>query len=180
MSTKHLLYVALFASLIAIGAQIRLPIGPVPVTMQVPMVLLAGLMLGPKLGALSALVYMLMGLVGLPVFAGGGGIGSLVSPSFGFIVGYIPAAWLAGFGAAYKSSSARAISFALAATAVIFLFGFLYFIFIMNVVLDTPMSAVAAFKVAVLPFILKDVAVAVVTSMFARMLHTRGLHLANG
>ncbi|WP_342388603.1 biotin transporter BioY [Salinicoccus bachuensis] len=180
MSTKHLVYVALFAALIAIGAQIRLPIGPVPVTLQVPMVLLAGLLLGPKLGAMSALVYMLMGLVGLPVFAGGGGLGTVVSPTFGFILGYIPAAWLAGFGATYKSSLAGAISFALIALAVIFIAGFLYFVFIMNVVLGTPMSAVEAFKVAVLPFVLKDVVVAVLTSLFARTLHTRGFSLASG
>ena len=70
MKTKHLIYAALFAALIAVGAQIRIPIGPVPVTFQVPMVLLAGFLLGPKLAALSTTVYMLVGLVGVPVFAG--------------------------------------------------------------------------------------------------------------
>ena len=180
MSTKNLVYAALFAALIAIGAQIRLPIGPVPVTLQLPMVLLAGLLLGPKIGALSAFVYMMMGLIGLPVFAGGGGIGTVVSPTFGFIVGYIPAAWIAGFGATCNDSSARAISFALVATAVIFLSGFLYFVFIMNVVLGTPISGAEVFKAAVLPFILKDVTVAVLTSFFACTLRMLGFNPARG
>lgn len=179
MSTKHLVYVALFAALIAVGAQIRLPIGPVPVTFQVPMALLAGLLLGPKLGALSTMVYLLMGLVGLPVFAGGGGIATVFSPTFGFIIGLIPAAFFAGLGTAYRTPLFGTISFTLIALLSVFLIGFLYFVFIMNNVLGTPMSAVDAFKVAVLPFILKDIVVAVLTSLFARTLHARGLNLAS-
>ncbi|MFC3420200.1 biotin transporter BioY [Salinicoccus hispanicus] len=179
MSTKHLVYIALFAALIAVGAQIRLPIGPVPVTFQVPMALLAGLLLGPKLGAMSALVYLLMGLVGLPVFAGGGGLATVVSPTFGFIIGLIPAAFFAGLGTAYRTPLAGTVSFTLIALFAVFLIGFLYFIFIMNSVIGTPVSAVEAFKVAVLPFIVKDIVVAVLTSLFARTLHARGLDLAS-
>ncbi|GAB3064828.1 biotin transporter BioY [Salinicoccus sesuvii] len=179
MSTKHLVYVALFAALIAVGAQIRLPIGPVPVTFQVPMALLAGLLLGPRLGALSTIVYLLMGLVGLPVFAGGGGIATVFSPTFGFIVGLIPAAFFAGLGTAYGTQLLGSIGFTLLALISVFLLGFLYFIFIMNIVLGTPMDAAEAFKVAVLPFILKDIVVAVLTSLFARTLHARGLNLAS-
>src|SRR5699024_12302084 len=88
MKTKHLIYAALFAALIAEGAQIRIPIGPVPVTFQVPMALLAGFLLGPKLGALSTTVYMLVGPVGVPVFARYGGDGALISPSAGVIFGH--------------------------------------------------------------------------------------------
>ncbi|MHC0553040.1 biotin transporter BioY [Salinicoccus sp. CNSTN-B1] len=178
MSTKHLVYVAVFASLIAIGAQIRIPLGPVPLTFQVPMVLLGGLLLGPKLGALSAFVYMLMGLFGLPVFAGGGGIGSIFSPTFGFIVGYIPAAWCAGFGRVHQVTTLRSVSFTFAAILMIFLSGLLYFMFAMNIFLDTPVNAAEAFKLAVLPFILKDLAVGAATILFAKALVSRGLNIA--
>lgn len=178
MSTKHLVYVAVFASLIAIGAQIRIPLGPVPLTFQVPAVLLGGLLLGPKLGAMSAFIYMLMGLSGLPVFAGGGGIGSVFSPTFGFIAGYIPAAWCAGFGRVHQVSALRSFSFTFAAVLLIFLSGLLYFMLAMNVFLDTPVNAAEAFKIAVLPFILKDLAVGMVTIIFAKTLVRRGLNIA--
>ncbi|AKG73292.1 biotin transporter BioY [Salinicoccus halodurans] len=178
MKTKHIIYAALFAAVIAVGAQIRIPIGPVPVTFQVPMVLLAGFLLGPKLGALSTLVYMLVGLAGVPVFAGSGGIGSLVSPSFGFIIGYIPAAFIAGFGSGNNKSLLKASGFGMLALAVIYIFGFLYFVFIMNQVIGTPVSLIEALMVTVVPFAIKDTIITVLTAMFARTLYARGLRPA--
>ncbi|WP_411843577.1 biotin transporter BioY [Salinicoccus sp. HZC-1] len=178
MKTKHLIYAALFAAVIAVGAQIRIPIGPVPITFQVPMVLLAGFLLGPRLGALSTLVYMIVGLVGVPVFAGSGGIGSLVSPSFGFIIGYIPAAFIAGFGSGENKSLIQSAVFGIIALIVIYISGFLYFIFIMNQVIGTPVGIVEALMVTVLPFAVKDTIIAVLTAMFAKTLYARGLRPA--
>src|SRR5699024_6010501 len=178
MKTKHLIYAALFAALIAVGAQIRIPIGPVPVTFQVPMVLLAGFLLGPKLAALSTTVYMLVGLVGVPVFAGSGGIGSLVSPSFGFVIGYIPAAFIAGFGAGDDKGFGKTAAFGMLSLFVIYVSGFLYFVFIMNQVIGTPVGLREALMLTVVPFVIKDTIITVLTAMFGKTLYRRGLRPA--
>jgi biotin transport system substrate-specific component len=89
--------VALFAALTAVGAVVRVPLPGVPFTLQVPAVLLAGCALGPWLGAASQLAYVAVGLLGLPVFATGGGPGYLLTPTFGFLVGFVFAALVVGF-----------------------------------------------------------------------------------
>lgn len=86
------------ALLTAGAAQLSVPIWPVPITGQTLAVLLVGSALGARRGALSMLVYALLGVVGLPVFAdGSAGIGVLVGPSGGYIVGFVAAAALVGW-----------------------------------------------------------------------------------
>ncbi|MDP2871683.1 MAG: biotin transporter BioY [Bacillota bacterium] len=88
--------ISLFAALTAVGALIRLPLPPVPFTMQTLFVLLAGLLLGGKLGAASQLLYIAIGLAGVPVFAGGGGPQYVLTPGFGYLIGFAAAAYVAG------------------------------------------------------------------------------------
>ncbi len=88
-----LILAAFFAGLTAVGAFIRIPLLFVPITLQVLMVLLSGLLLSPRAALLSQSAYVLLGLSGVPVFAGGGGISYALSPTFGYLVGQIPAAW---------------------------------------------------------------------------------------
>jgi biotin transport system substrate-specific component len=92
-----MVYAALFAALTAVGAAISIPIGPVPITLQVLFVLLAGAMLGARWGALSMVVYLLLGVIGLPVFAGGtSGLGVLFGPTGGYLFGFVLAAGVTG------------------------------------------------------------------------------------
>lgn len=94
---RKTVYASLFAALIAAGAFIAIPLGPVPIVLQNLFVLLAGLILGPRWGVYSVALYLLMGGFGFPVFAGGtGGIGRLFGPTGGYLFGYIPAVWTAG------------------------------------------------------------------------------------
>ena len=72
--TKSLIYCGLFTALIAVGAFIKIPVPVVPFTLQYLFTMMAGLLLGSKLGALSVTFYMLLGLAGLPIFSEGGGI----------------------------------------------------------------------------------------------------------
>jgi biotin transport system substrate-specific component len=91
---------ALFAALIAAGAfiSIPLPLSPVPVVLQNLFSLLAGLVLGPALGAAAVGLYLAAGILGAPVFAGaGGGIARLLGPTGGFLLGYLLCALTAGF-----------------------------------------------------------------------------------
>jgi biotin transport system substrate-specific component len=87
---RTIVLTSLFTALIIAGAYISLPIGPVPVVLTTLFVLLAGMILGPKAGASSVAVYILLGAVGLPVFAGGtGGLAVLTGPTAGYILGYL-------------------------------------------------------------------------------------------
>lgn len=95
-SVKNLSLTALFAALTAAGAFLRIPAPAAPVTLQFFFTLSAGLLLGPKWGAASQLLYLLTGLLGLPVFALGGGFSYVLQPGFGFLLGLIPAAAVAG------------------------------------------------------------------------------------
>ena len=97
INTKEITLVALFAGLTAVGAFISLPLGPVPITLQTIFVLLSGILLGAKLGALSQIVYIALGLIGVPIFSGfTGGPQSVLKPSFGFIIGFVFAAFIVG------------------------------------------------------------------------------------
>lgn len=96
MKTKNLILVALFTALTAVGAFIRIPVPVVPFTLQFLFTMLAGLLLGGTLGATSVLVYIILGLLGLPVFTSGGGIGYIFQPTFGYIIGFCIAAYATG------------------------------------------------------------------------------------
>lgn len=96
MKIRDMVYISIFAGLTAIGARISIPVPFVPFTLQTLFCMIAGLVLGSKGGAASQALYMLMGLVGIPVFTGGGGIGSILTPSFGYVLGFIACGWLSG------------------------------------------------------------------------------------
>ena len=92
---KMTVYSSLFVALIAIGAFISIPIGPVPIVLQNMFVLLAAIILGPLWGLAAVAVYLVIGLAGLPVFAGGtSGIGKLFGPTGGYLLGYLPCVFI--------------------------------------------------------------------------------------
>jgi biotin transport system substrate-specific component len=94
---RMMVYAALMAALTAAGAWIAIPVGPVPIVLQNLFIFLAGLLLGSRWGLASVAVYLLAGACGLPVFAGGmGGIGRIVGPTGGYLIGYLPAVFLIG------------------------------------------------------------------------------------
>ncbi len=95
---RMMVYASLLAALTAAGAYLAIPIGPVPIVLQNLFILLAGLLLGSRWGLASVSVYLLTGALGLPVFAGGlGGIGRLVGPTGGYLVGFLPAVFVIGW-----------------------------------------------------------------------------------
>lgn len=96
METRELILVSLFAALTAIGAFIRIPIPYVPFTLQFLFCAFAGILLGSKLRAISQIVYVLVGLIGVPAFTEGGGSGYIFKPTFGYLIGFIVAAYVIG------------------------------------------------------------------------------------
>jgi biotin transport system substrate-specific component len=95
---RRMVLASLFAAMMAVGAYISVPIGPVPIVLQNMFVFLAGILLGGRRGLASVGLYLLAGACGLPVFAGGtGGIGRFFGPTGGFLLGYLPVVFLIGW-----------------------------------------------------------------------------------
>ena len=147
--------VSLFAALTAVGAFIRIPIPYVPLTLQTLMVMLAGLILGGRLAALSQLLYLAIGLLGLPIFAQGGGPGYVLQPSFGFLLGFIAGAYLIGrmVERVERLSFPRTLAALLLGQAAIYILGIVYLHFNLNFIIHKPTSLSATIKIGLLVFI---------------------------
>lgn len=94
---RRLVFASMFGALTAVGSFMVIPLYPVPITLQTLFTGLAGILLGSATGALSQVVYLLLGIMGLPVFAGGkAGIGTLFGPTGGYLIGFIVGAFIIG------------------------------------------------------------------------------------
>lgn len=142
MKTKGVIYCGLFTALIAVGAFIKIPISVVPFTLQYLFTMLAGLLLGSRLGTLSVLSYMLLGLAGLPIFSEGGGLWYVFKPSFGYIIGFAVGTFVTGWIAEHmeKKTVARYLLANLAGLFFVYAIGMIYYYIICNFVIDTPIA----------------------------------------
>ena len=86
--TRELVFCGLFTALIAVGAFIRVPVPVCPFTLQLLFTTLAGLLLGARLGLVAVTVYLVLGLMGVPIFTEGGGPGYVLQPTFGYLIGF--------------------------------------------------------------------------------------------
>lgn len=119
---------AIFVALMIAGAFIKIPFPFMPLTFQTVFAVLAGLLLGWKKGMISMAAYAVMGLIGIPVFTSGGGIFYVTMPSFGYILGFIASAGVAGIGYPRRKRIWQTVLLALAAYLVDYVFGIAYFI----------------------------------------------------
>lgn len=157
LSSRELVFVGLFAALITLGTFIRIPIGADFYTLQFLFTLTAGLVLGEKFGALAVGVYVLLGLVGVPVFASGGGIGYLFKPTFGYLVGFILQAWFCGKFSRQLSVINFKNIFAvnLLGMLIVYVVGMSWLYLVSNYVIDAPLTLwvlfIDSFVLQVLP-----------------------------
>lgn len=158
-SIRQMAFISIFTALTAVGAFISIPVGPVPITLQTLFVLLSGILLGPKLAVISQLLYILLGLIGIPIFAGFiGGLQSILRPSFGFLIGFIAAAYIVGkFLSLGTRQSKRIAIAALIGTIVIYLIGLPYMYLILNHIMNMQLSFYEVFKMGALLFIPGDI-----------------------
>ncbi len=124
LSIKEIVLVALFTSLIAVGAFIKIPVSIVPITMQTLFVLSAALILPKNLAVLSTLLYLFIGLMGVPVFANGGGPMYVLQPSFGYLIGFVICAFVVS---KYKDRASNQLLLCFAGMLIIYLVGMVYF-----------------------------------------------------
>ncbi len=140
LNTKSLILCSLFSALIAAGAFIKIPIPFVPFTMQFMFTNLAGLLLGKRLGTTSVLVYIFIGLMGIPVFTMGGGLGYLLQPTFGYIIGMAIGTAVTGRLTEGKDSMKTLVAAGFLNILIVYSFGMLYFYIIRKVYMENPIS----------------------------------------
>ncbi len=199
MNIRKTVLTALFASLIIVGAYIRFPLPPVPITLQTLFVISASLLGGTRVGLGSVGIYLLLGAVGLPVFTAGGGLGILLGPTGGFLFGLLPAALLAGIAGNYARKSTLdnkkeeheetttgrqhtrkrtylilCILFGTLATLAIYAVGVPFLKY------NRSLSWKVAFQVGMLPFIIGDTIKLIVSVQLAQMFAPRIKEFLNG
>jgi len=161
--------VVLGSLVLAAAANLKVPLPPVPINLTTLAVAILAAGFGWRIGVATVALYIAEGLSGLPFFANGGGWGYVLSPSFGFIVGYLPMAFIIGWAAdrGASRSAVRLFAWMLIADAVVFAFGFAWLLAVANMILggggELPSwlaggdLLAAAWNGAVQPFILWDV-----------------------
>ena len=170
MKTKGVIYCGLFTALIAVGAFIKIPIPVVPFTLQYLFTMLAGLLLGSRLGTLSVLSYMLLGLAGLPIFSEGGGIWYVFKPSFGYIIGFAVGTFVTGWIAEHmeKKTITRYLIANLAGLFCVYAIGMIYYYIICNFVIDTPIAVGPLFLYCFVLAVPGDIALSILGAVVAK------------
>ncbi|MFA5802778.1 MAG: biotin transporter BioY [Thermoleophilia bacterium] len=177
---RDLISVAFFAALTSIGALISVPLPGdlVPIVLSNMFAILSGAMLGKWLGPLSQIVYILMGVIGIPVFAGSikAGPGALAGPTGGYIAGFVVASFLTGFLVERLVRAPDVLRFSLSMTAgaaVIYLFGVPWLAHVAG--LNVPLAMVKGLY----PFLPGDILKVIVGTMLCMSLMTQFPRLMN-
>ncbi|SHL02569.1 biotin transport system substrate-specific component [Selenomonas ruminantium] len=140
LTVREIVLCGLFIALITTGTFIRIPVGTDVYTLQFLFTLLAGLVLGARLGAMAVGAYVLLGLLGVPVFASGGGPAYVLQPTFGYLLSFILQAWFGGFFARRGVAvSYRQLLLAnLGGMAIVYAIGIAWFYLVSNYVIAAP------------------------------------------
>jgi biotin transport system substrate-specific component len=176
VKTREITLVALFVVLTTVGGWFKIPIFPVPITFQTFFVLLSGFALGPFKGALSQILYLVLGLMGLPVFAHGGGIGYFLQPTFGYLLGFIFAALVTGLLFQYFQpvsgawSMVRAVGFNFIGVLLISLTGVGYLYLNLNFIAGSPVSFGKVFVSGFLLFLPADLIKIIILTFLEKLL----------
>ena len=170
INIRQMTLISLFAALTAVGAFISIPIYPVPLSLQTLFTLLAGMTLGSAMGgASSQIIYVLLGVIGLPVFAGfKAGIGILFGPTGGFLLGFIISAYIIGKIIELKKEKNIFYYFLAGIIGTMIL----YIIGITQLSLVTGIGIKKAITVGMLPFLPGDILKIIAASFIASKLRT--------
>ena len=160
--TRNIVLISLTVALTTAGAYLRVPVGPVPISLQTLFVLLAGALLGPWLGAAAMASYILLGLIGLPLFTGGGGPQYILAPTFGFLLSFPVSALLVGFilkpvaGKKFRGMGLKLLAMT-AGTVVIYLIGVSWLGLNLLIIQEKSVGIGALLMMGMVPFLPGDV-----------------------
>lgn len=161
---------ALFCTLICVGSFIRIPMpNMMPMTLQTFFVLLTALVLPLKASTLATVTYMALGLIGLPIFSGGGGLGYVLMPNFGFIIGFLISTVIINViteKLKYRKLW-QYICISFLGITILYIIGVLYFVFITNVYNNNDYSAIWFIQTVFLPFLPKEIICIILASISA-------------
>ena len=159
--------IAFVSCFICICAQIAIPFAGVPLTLQTFAVAFCGYILGKYNGILACLVYLSLGAIGLPVFAGfGGSLAFLAGPTGGFLFGFLFLSFFCGVPSA-KSSATNCFFISLIGLLICHLLGILWFSYVSNI------SLIQSFLLSSLPYLLKDILSVIFARFLFRKIHQR-------
>ena len=173
LKTRDICLCAVFAALAAVGAFIKIPVPVCPFTLQTLFTTIAGLLLGSRRGAFSIAIYIIIGLLGVPVFTQGGGIGYVAVPTFGYILGFCAGAFVTGKLAekAESPSFLRLFAASLAGLVLVYAFGLVYYYIISNYMSgNNPIGIYKLLVYCFIVFIPGDVASCAVAALVAKRL----------
>lgn len=174
MKTADLTRVALLLALLIISSQFAIPIGPVAISLQTLIVLIIGLVLPTGQAVLTTTLYLLVGLIGLPIFTQAmGGPYSVFLPSFGFILSFIPAVWVMSKICSInsKSKNKKYILAILVGNLIIYLIGISYMSFILIFYLGSEMNLWGILSIGMLPFIPGDIVKSIVAMSISKRIN---------
>lgn len=169
LTLREMILISIFAALTAVGAFIKIPTPLVPFTLQFLFCTYAGIFLGAKNGLYSQLLYVTIGLIGIPVFASGGGPSYILQPTFGYLLGFMACAYVIG----HFSQKFSRISFikiygaVLLGLCLVYLFGVAYLYLIINFYLHKQMTVSAAIAVGFMPYIIADLILSILIALTA-------------
>lgn len=137
LSIRKMIEISMFVVLIAVGAFIKFPVFIIPFSLQFIFTNLAGLILGKKYGTMSVLIYIGLGLIGLPIFTNGGGIGYVFQPSFGYLVGMALGTYLVGRYTEKRRDTKNLVVGSLINMIAVYAVGLPYMIFIVKIYISS-------------------------------------------
>lgn len=170
--TFNMILCAMFVALIIVGTFLRVPVPYLPFTLQLLFTTLAGIVLGGRGGFAAVAIYILMGLIGLPVFTEGGGIGYIFKPQLGYIIGFAVAAYATGVIAnkVAEPTYKRLLSATFTGLVIIYGFGMVYFYFVSNLYLGTHIGLKTLFIYCFLLPIPGDVVLCLLSALMGKRL----------
>ncbi len=172
MSARQITMTALFVALVAVGAFIKIPIPNLPFTLQLLFTTLAGLILGSRLGGMSVAMYIILGLVGVPVFTEGGGFMYIFKPTFGYLLGFAIGAFMAG----RMIEKATVVTFKTLLTAsfvnlaIVYALGMVYLYEIMDLYLAKPIGLDILFIYCFALPVIPDIFLCILAAVIAKRL----------
>lgn len=173
--TKDLVLIALMAAVICVLSPWSINIGPIPISLSLFAIYLTVYLLGAKRGTLAVLIYILIGLVGVPVFSNfSGGPQKLFGPTGGFILGYLPMAFLIGLLLdRILKQKASALRFVLCVVSVFVSTWVLYFLGTIWYMISAGVDFIGAISVTVLPFVVIDLIKNVLAAVLGPVIRAR-------
>lgn len=178
MATRDLAKIALSVALIVVGGLIKIPVGIVPITLQMFMCFTITLILQKK-AVIAVAIYVLMGLLGLPVFASGGGFSYVFNPSFGYLIGFLFGSVIVGFAMSYLKDKKyiNILLLVLLYELIVYIFGLGYWTILYKFIVNKNLTAHTLFVSGFLIFLPTDMFWCVLSSFIYKKLEQR-LHLS--